>query len=29
MDYDLDIASDMLGTRLEREVRPHAYAVTG
>ena len=29
MDHDLDIASDMLGTRLEREVRPHAYAVVG
>lgn len=29
MDYDLDIASDTLGARLEREVRPRAYAVVG
>jgi addiction module HigA family antidote len=25
-DYDLDVASDELGERLEREVRPHAAA---
>ncbi len=26
MDYDLDMATDMMGSRLEREVRPYAYA---
>ena len=25
-EYDLDVASDSLGNRLEREVRPHATA---
>ncbi len=27
MDYDLDVASDMLAQRLEREVRPYGLAV--
>jgi len=26
MDYDLDVAADMMGSRLEREVRPYAHA---
>lgn len=26
MDYDLDMATDMMGSRLQREVRPYAYA---
>ena len=26
MDYDLDVMSDKMGSRLEREVRPHAHA---
>ena len=26
MDYDLDMATDMMGSRLEREVRPYAHA---
>ena len=26
MDYDLDMATDMVGSRLEREVRPYAHA---
>ena len=26
MDYDLDMAADMMGSRLEREVRPYAHA---
>ncbi|MGD9049540.1 MAG: HigA family addiction module antitoxin [Anaerolineae bacterium] len=29
MDYDLDVATDGLGARLEREVRPYAHAATG
>ena len=28
MDYDLDITADKMGSRLEREVRPHALATT-
>lgn len=28
MDYDLDVAADGLGSRLEREVRPCAHAPT-
>lgn len=27
MDYDLDIAADAMSGRLDREVRPYAYAV--
>lgn len=27
MDYDLDVAVDMMGSRLEREVRPYTHAV--
>jgi addiction module HigA family antidote len=27
MDYDLDVAEDVLSDRIEREVRPHAAAV--
>jgi len=26
MDYDLDMTADMMGSRLEREVRPYAHA---
>ena len=26
MDYDLDVAADMMGARLEQEVRPYAHA---
>jgi len=26
MDYDLDMAADMMGSRLQREVRPYAHA---
>ena len=26
MDYDLDMATDMMGSRLQREVRPYAHA---
>ena len=26
MDYDLDVTADKMGSRLEREVRPHALA---
>ena len=26
MDYDLDVTADKMGSRLEREVRPHAPA---
>jgi addiction module HigA family antidote len=26
--YDLDIADDILGNRLDREVKPHVYAAT-
>jgi addiction module HigA family antidote len=26
MDYDLDVASDAMGSRLSREVRPYTYA---
>lgn len=29
MDYDLDITADKIGSRLEREVRPHALATVG
>ncbi len=29
VDYDLDAAPDLLGARLEREVRPLAHAVAG
>mgnify|MGYP001073157369 CR=1 FL=1 len=27
MDYDLDVAADRMGSRLEREVRPYAHTV--
>ena len=26
MDYDLDVTAETMGSRLEREVRPHAHA---
>jgi len=26
MDYDLDMAADIMGSRLQREVRPYAHA---
>jgi len=29
MDYDLDMAEDQVGRRVEQEVRPYAYAVAG
>ena len=29
MDYDLDVAEDAVGSRLNPEVRPHAYAAAG
>ncbi len=29
MDYDLDVAEDAVGSCLNREVRPHAYAAAG
>ncbi len=29
MDYDLDVTADMMGSRLEREVRPYAHAAVG
>lgn len=29
VDYDLDVAEDLLGARLDREVRPLTHAVVG
>jgi plasmid maintenance system antidote protein VapI len=29
MDYDLDVAADKIGARLEREVRPYARTASG
>lgn len=29
MDYDLDVAADKIGARLEREVRPYAHTASG
>ena len=29
MDYDLDVAADKMGSRLDREVRPYAHVAAG
>ena len=29
MDYDLDVAADMMGARLDREVRPYVHTGSG